>query len=96
MGAIVGGVVGGAVGLSLLIAVVIFFIMRRKRDNDSVSLTERAEKPGRANSIELAGKEYKPITNIDIGERLGGGAFADVYRGTWNVNHHFPPFFELF
>jgi serine/threonine protein kinase len=56
----------------LAIAGGIFLFMRRKRavkDTQSLGLNEM---------------ESDAITNVEIGERIGGGNFGDVYKGTWN------------
>jgi hypothetical protein len=95
VGLIVGVVVGVTAGIALAALLVVFLIKKRNNFVSHHHLDSDSEKKyTRSNSIELVGNMFKPITNIEIGERLGGGAFADVYRGIWNVKLFFLMFLK--
>ena len=66
--------VGGFIVIAVL-AVILFIIMRRKRDKSNTSV-----------AMETVDSIKSIVSDIVIKERIGGGNFGDVYRGLWNVN----------
>ena len=80
VGIIVGSVVGGIFLIGILILII---FLRRKR-----TFKKLPKQRNLTNSIELKSSVDKMILNIKIGERIGGGAFSDVYKGQWNVNKY--------
>ena len=82
LGAILGGVLGGIFLIGLIVGFLIFLKKRKPLQKEDKPVKKR----DLTSSIELKSSVNKTITNIKIGERLGGGAFSDVYKGLWNVN----------
>jgi ATP-dependent Zn protease len=79
-GIIVGSVIGG-IAFIVLAALLVFFLMRRRRNSGNNNEGTRGESARsltetRSNSIELRNSTYKTILNIEVNERLGGGAFS--------------------
>ncbi len=81
-GIIIGSVIGG-IAFIALVAILLLFLKRRKRRNGGNNSNEgnregvaRSSTENRSNSIELRNSTYKTILNIEINERLGGGAFS--------------------
>jgi hypothetical protein len=60
----------GGIGFILLVTVALFLFLRRRKQP--------------ASNMELEVIGMKDIKDIVIRERVGGGHFADVYRGMWN------------
>eukprot|EP01114_Cavostelium_apophysatum_P018373 TRINITY_DN5676_c0_g1_i1.p1 TRINITY_DN5676_c0_g1~~TRINITY_DN5676_c0_g1_i1.p1 ORF type:complete len:932 (-),score=119.97 TRINITY_DN5676_c0_g1_i1:18-2813(-) len=86
LGPIVGGIVGGLV---LFGAIIAFVIVRRKRAPrnelpryDTRGSMDIPMKPYNNSASRLSVEVFPEIKDVTVGERLGGGHFGEVYRGT--------------
>jgi hypothetical protein len=97
VGAAVGGGVGGFIFLCALIALIVFLVLR-SRKQAAVKRAERFRKAASTKSLEMQvtsnandedGTNYTTFKQFDmsmvqIGKELGQGAFGKVYEGTLN------------
>ncbi|KAF3443809.1 hypothetical protein FNV43_RR13499 [Rhamnella rubrinervis] len=74
-GIVIGVVVGGAAGLAVLLGLIVFLILRQRK---------KALGPGKIVEGSLMAFDYRYLQNAtkNFSERLGGGGFGSVFKGT--------------
>jgi len=83
IGPIIGGVIGG-VALIMLIAVILFFVLRRKNDKEIAEISAETPLEMAARRGVISNKnaviKYEELTGM---KQIGRGAFGVVYRADW-------------
>lgn len=86
------GVVFGVLGLLGIVGILVFFIIRRKKNSQKVPKEKKPKekkikerKKSKVQSIAMETIEERVITDVQIEKKIGGGNFGEVYKGLWRV-----------
>jgi hypothetical protein len=88
VGVIAGSVIGGIVGVALIVLIIGFYLQRKRRLSKTINSNSMELRTTSlvavASKLEL-GVVPSTVKDVTVQERIGSGAFGDVFRGLMNV-----------